>query len=491
MWLKARILNVTVGGPFVVAVNTNDAAIIDVDALDRVKTSFHGKEVVAIVDLAYGFLQRGEVGLFLEVANALDVKENDLIDVVLEPKPISITHIRKKLDNKELTKEEIFGIVKDVVENKLSEIETAYFIAGCYTRGLSLAEVGFLTEGIVHFGGTLALKKKQIMDIHSIGGVPGNRVSMIVVPIVAAAGLTIPKTSTRSITSASGTSDVVELFAPVAHSKEKIEEIVRETNGCLVWGGTLDLASADDKLIKIERLLSLDPEGILLASIGAKKKAAGATHVLLEIPVGEETKARDARHAQHLAKKFKELGKRIGIEFEVIIVDGSQPVGNGIGPALEARDVLLVLEGRGPDDLRERSLMLAAQLMRMGSIENAVDKAKSILHSGLALEKFRAIIKAQGGNPNVRVEDLKIGRFTQDILATKNGKIVKFHNLLLARVARMAGAPNDKGAGIDVHVKLKSKVRKGEKLATIHAESNEKLAHALKIWEEQEVIIIK
>lgn len=491
MWLKVRILNVMAGGPLIIALHTNDANTLDADALDRVRVHFHDKNCIALVDVAYGFVQKGEIGLFLEVASELDVKENDLVDVTVEHKPASIAYIRKKLDHQPLSRNEIDAIINDIVANKLSEVEMAYFVAACYTHRLSLDEVFHLIEAIVHFGGTLTFKKKPILDVHSIGGIPGNRTSMIVVPIIAAAGFTIPKTSTRSITSASGTSDTMEVFAPVAHSKEKIETIVKATNGCLVWGGTLDLASADDKLIKIERPLSLDPEGILLASIIAKKKAAGATHVLLEIPVGNDMKMQDTRHARALADKFRTLGKRVGIDFHILITDGTQPVGKGVGPALEARDVLLVLEGRGPEDLRDRSLLFAAQLLAMAGVKNAEDKARSILHSGIALEKFREIVKAQGGNPTIQLHDIKIGTFTHTLLAEKTGKVRAIQNRAIARLARMAGAPHDKGAGVEIHVKIGDRVKKGQLLLTVYAENKEKLTHATETLATRDVVGIK
>ncbi len=479
MWLRVKVVNVMSGGPLIVALNTNDASTLDVDASDRVKVNFHGKDIIGLVDIAYGFVRQGEIGLFLEVASELDVKENDLVDVVIEQKPLSIVHIRNKMERKALSREEMFEIVKDIVQNKLSEVEITYFVSACYIHKMSLEEVSYLTEAIVQFGGTLEFKKKPIVDVHSIGGIPGNRVSMVVVPIVAAAGLTIPKTSTRSITSASGTSDTMELFAPVAHMKKKIEEIVKATNGCLVWGGTLDLASADDKLIKIERPLRLDPEGILLASITAKKKAAGVTHVLLEIPIGAEMKVKDKARAQHLAKNFSALGKKLGIVFDFMVTDGAQPVGNGIGPALEARDVLMVLEGRGPEDLQERSLEFAARVLKMAGVKDGMEKARRILHSGLALTKFREIIKAQGGNPNVSVEDLKIGKFKHEMLARKSGKVKVVHTHVLAHLARMAGSPQDRGAGIAMRVKIGEKVKMGTLLFTVFAENEEKLKHAV------------
>ncbi|MBI5391948.1 thymidine phosphorylase, partial [Candidatus Woesearchaeota archaeon] len=371
--------------------------------------------------------------------------------------------------------------------NKLTEIETTYFVSACYKNGMSLGESAALTKAIVRFGGKLEFNKKPIVDIHSIGGVPGNRITMVVVPIIAAAGFYIPKTSTRSITSPSGTSDTMEVLAPVAHSREKIMEIVEKTNGCMVWGGTLDLASADDKLIKIERPLSLDPEGILLASIVAKKAAAGCTHFLLELPIGEETKLKTKAEAQKLAKKFEALTKKVGMKIKIRITDGSQPIGNGIGPALEARDVLEVLEGKGPGDLREQSLMLAADLLEMVNVKQAREKAEEILDSGKAMEKMREIIKAQGGNPDVKRSDIKIGMFAAEIKAEKKGK-VKISNKETSKVAKAAGSPGDKGAGIYLHAKSSAYVEKGDILYTIYSESGEKLEEAKKLAKEAKAV---
>ncbi len=278
----------------------------------------------------------------------------------------------------------------------------------------------------------------------------------------------------------SGTADVVEILAPVEFSKEKIMEIVNKTNGCMVWGGTLDLASADDKLIQLEKPLSLDPEGFLLASILAKKAAVGATHVLVDIPIGEEAKIKTRVKAEILARKFITLGERLGMKVRVIITDGSQPIGNGVGPALEAIDILKVLQNDGPKDLKQKSLHMAGLILEMVGIREGHKKAEKLLESGAAYRKMQEIIKAQGGNPDISPKDIKLGAFTHTIRSSHKGKLSKISNRLVTKIAKGAGAPNDKGAGIYLHKKLGDNVEKNEALFTIYAESKEKLVFAMK-----------
>ena len=301
---------------------------------------------------------------------------------------------------------------------------------------------------------------------------------MIITPIIAAAGFLMPKTSTRSITSPAGTSDTMEVLAPVAHSKKEIMRIVKKTNACMVWGGTIDLASADDKLIRLERPLSLDPEGIMLASILAKKSSSYSTHILIDIPIGPETKIKDKEVAKNLARKFISFGKNFGMKVKVIITDGSQPVGNGIGPALEARDVLSALEGNGPRDLRDKSLYMAALMLDMVGVKDSYKKVLEIIDSGTALRKMKEIIKAQGGNPNVKSKDIELGKYSFIFKSKKSGNVSYISNNLVCRIAKIAGAPFDKCAGVYLHEKVNDKVKKNSPLFTIYAESREKLGYA-------------
>lgn len=493
MKLRAKIINITVGGGFIVVLNKADAIALDVMPSDRVSILSKSKKAVAVIDLAASNLELepGEIGVFLDLAKEINVFPGEFLKIKYEPKPASLVYIKKKLDKQTLNEKETNAIISDVVGNKLTEIEMACYVSACYSNGMSLDESAYLTKAIVNHGTKLEFNFKPIVDKHCIGGIPGNRTTLIMVPILAAAGLKVPKTSTRSITSPAGTSDTMEVLAPVTFSKDKIMEIVKRTGACMVWGGTQDLASADDKLIKIEKPLNLDPEGILLASILAKKSSANSTHVLIDIPVGKEAKIEDKGKAKELCKKFEILGEKIGIKIKAIITDGSQPIGDGIGPALEARDCLLVLQNLGPKDLRDKSIDMAVMLMEMVGIKKARNKVIKILESGAAEKKMREIIKAQGGNPNIQPEQIKLGQFKHELFANKSGKIKCISNKIMARIAKTAGAPTNKGAGIDLKVRLNCKVNKGDLLYIVHAETKEKLNYAIEILKEENPIEIK
>ena len=491
MRFKVKVVNIATKGPLIAILNHEDATFLDLQALDRIKIKKGSKEIIAAVDISYSKkdINKSEIGLFLDIIEKLNLKNKEFIDICVEPKPKSLEFIKKKLDNNPLNKEEIDSIIKDLVENKLTEVETTYFISACYINKMSLDESVYLTEAISKNGGKLKFDKKFVVDKHCSGGVPNNRTTPIIVPIIAAAGLTMPKTSTRSITSPAGTADCVEILAPVSHSKEEIMKIVKKTNACMVWGGTLDLASADDKLIKLERILDLDPEGILLASILAKKSAVDSSHILIDIPIGKETKIKDVKQGRKLAKKFIKIGKKLGMKIRVILTDGSHPIGNGIGPALEARDVLLILQNRGPLDLKNKAVCMAGIILDMVGIKNSQKKALEILESGLAYKKMQEIIKAQGGNPNIQPEEIQIGKFKHEVKAKKSGKVNYISNNKISRIAKIAGAPFDKGAGIDLFVKIKSEVNHNSVLYTIHAENKEKLIEAIKEELDKAVII--
>ncbi len=483
MKLRAKVLQIATKGPFIAILNKLDAQNLDLEAIDRIKLKSKHKSQVVVVDLAYGKkeVKPGEIGLFLDVADELGIKDNDEIEIFLEQKPESLQYIKKKLDKNKLNKEEINQIIRDLLANRLTEIEATYFVAGCYINGMTIDESAYLAEAIVNNSGKIRFNKKIVVDKHSIGGLAANRTTLIIVPIVAAAGLTIPKTSTRSITSPSGTSDTMEVLAPVTHSKEKIMEIVSKTNACIVWGGTLDLASADDKLIQLEKPLGLDPEGFLLASILAKKSAVDSSHILIDIPIGPETKIKNKEKAKELAKKFVVLGKKLCMHIKVIISDGSQPIGNGIGPALEARDILLILQNRnGPDDLKKKALYMSGLIIEMGGQKDGQKRALEILKSGKAYKKLQEIIKAQGGNPNIQPEDIKLGEYAYTFKSSKSGKVNYISNNLITKLAKSAGAPIDKGAGVYLHKKVKDKVKENDSLITIYAESKDKLRFALK-----------
>ena len=485
--MKKRVkdLGLSSGGPFISVINEKEALDMDLHAADRIKIK-HGKdEIVTAIDIGIHVngLKRGQIGLFEEPLKALNLKNNQQVDVFIEKKPDSIEYIKKKLDNKTLSEKEINQIIKDLIDNKLTEIELTYFISACYINQLSDDETYYLTKSIVNNGKKLNIKKKIIVDKHCIGGIPNNRTTLIIVPIIAAAGLTIPKTSSRSISSPAGTADTFEALANVEFPIEKINSIVKKSNGCIIWTGSYShksLAGADDKLISLRHSLSLDPEGMLLASILAKKASVNSTHVLIDIPIGKYTKINNKEKAMHLKRKFEILGKKLGMTVKVILTDGSQPIGNGIGPNLEARDILYILkrDKRAPKDLETKSVYLSALILGMANIKNPLEKAKSILESGKAYEKMKEIIKLQEGNPQINPNNLKVGKYSYDYKSNKNGTVKEINTEKISKVARAAGAPIDKESGIYLNVHLNDKVHKNDILFTIYAKDKNKLNFA-------------
>jgi len=485
MKLKVKDMDISTGGVLISIFSKEDAHKLDLHYEDRVVLKFGHKSVTAVVDLAASkkAVPKGSIGLFEEVLEKLGVKSNDVVKIDIEEKPVSVGFIRDKLDGKELSSDQINEIVKDIVKNNLSAIELTYFVSAAYTKGLSMDETIALTKAIVSHGDQLKLSKYPVFDKHCSGGVPGNRTTMVLVPLLAAAGMTLPKTSSRSITSPAGTADTMEVLAEVCIPVSKMKKIVNRIGACMVWGGAMNLAAADDKLIKIRYPISLDPHGMLLASIMAKKTAVHSTHVLIDIPIGKDTKINNSTKAKKLAKEFVVLGKNLGMKVKVLITDGSQPIGNGIGPALEARDVLLVLmnDPKAPQDLRDKVLFMAETAMRMVGKKDARKKAKYYLNSGLAYKKMKEIIKAQGGNPDVKPEDIKIGDFTHVVRAKSSGKIYCINNKTISKIARVAGAPLDRGAGIFMHKHVGDSVKKGEPVFTIYSENAHRLKYALHI----------
>ncbi|MFH1173930.1 MAG: AMP phosphorylase [archaeon] len=476
MKYKAKILPLSTGRQAIVAMTLQDTVEHDWHPGTRLKISAGKTSIIATLDNDTRLLGRGSIGLFSESAKKLGVKDKAVLHVEEVQKPESVWLIKKKLSGKKLTGEELYSIVKDITDDKLTEVELTYFVAGCYAWGLSLDETYHLTQAIVKTGSQLHLNEPIILDKHCIGGVPGNRTTLIVVPIIAAFGLPIPKTSSRSITSPAGTADTMEVLCNVELSLERITQVIKKTNGCMVWGGTLNLAPADDKIIVVEHPLSIDARGMLLSSVLAKKKSVGATHLLIDIPYGEGAKIESKSDAKALRRYFLIMGRRLGMRMNVLLTDGSQPIGNGIGPYLEAMDVLKVLKNDtdAPRDLKEKCILLAGELLNLsGKTTNGFTVARNLLESGKAYLKFMEIVAEQGKRTLP-----KPASHHHDVLAWTTGKVVRIDNKDIAKIALLAGAPQTKQAGCYLHKKKGEFVRQGEKLLTIYANAKAPLEYA-------------
>lgn len=496
MLVKVKSLKFS-AGKYVAIIPEEISKMLDINVGERmgVKRKKGEKEVVCIVDTAVGLLKENEIAVSSEVIKRLNLKEKESVEIEPILTPLSTNFILKKLSSYELNYTEIFSIVKDIVNNRLTETEIAYFVSAMYIHGMSNEETINLIAAMVKNGVKLEINKGRVFDKHSIGGIAGNRTTPIIVSICAAAGLTIPKTSSRAITSASGTADVVEVLANVEFTTEQIKKIVKKNGACLVWGGSLGLAPADDKIIQVERIMGIDPQAQLIASILAKKVSVGATDFLLDIPYGDSAKVNE-KEAKKLAKRFYKICKMLKINAIIALTDGQQPIGKGIGPILEMRDILsiLVREKNRPLDLETKSVVLAGLLLELaGKAKTGEGKrlASYILNSGRALSKFKEIIRAQGGTFKDIEKKLTLSKFKKTIKAKKSGKIRYMDNKKINFLARIAGCPADKKAGLYLYKKVGDIVKKNDPIMTIYSGSNRKLRYTEQVFKKTEAIIIE
>jgi thymidine phosphorylase len=413
-----------------------------------------------------------ELGLSEQAFAMLGVPAGTPVSIGPAPRPASLDIVRRKLQGEPLDLAAMRAIARDIAARRYARSEVAAFLVACGREDLERDEVLALTRAMLETGERLDWREALVADKHCIGGIPGNRTSMIIVPIVAAHGMLIPKTSSRAITSPAGTADTMQVLAEVELAPARLHEVVLRERGCIAWGGTARLAPLDDLLISVERPLALDSPGLMVASILSKKLAAGSTRLLLDIPVGPSAKVRSLADAQRLRKTFEHVGRALGLHVEVTVTDGTQPIGRGIGPVLEARDVMAVLENRpdAPQDLRAKSLRLAGRILEFDPDVRGGDGeglARDILESGRAAAKMASIIDAQGR----RLQPPGPGRLVAEIVAQRAGRVVGFDHLRLARAARQAGAPASPGAGLDLLVRLGDPVRAGQPLYRLHAET--------------------
>ena len=487
MKLKVRCLDLEAGGKTIVILNHNDALELGVHPLDRVVLRNGKKKITAIVNVSERFVKSGEIAVYDEVREILNLKSGDVVHVKKREELESKKAIRKKIEGHRLTRNEIKQIVQDLVERDLNDLEIAAFITALNVYGLSVDEAVSLIKAMVETGKKLGLKKKLIVDKHSLGGVPGDKTTILLVPIVASLGLTIPKTSSRAITSPAGTADRFECMAPVDLSLKEMKRVIEKTNGCIAWGGSLELAPADDLFIQIERPLNLDP--LYIPSILAKKVAVGSKYLVVDLPTGRGTKIKTFGEAYEIASEFINVSQYLGIKTTCCVTFGEQPVGYAVGPALEAREALQAIMYGRPRDLINKACSLAGALLELVGKGDTKIAFKSI-RTRKAEKKLREIIAAQGGNPKIKPEDIAVGDKTVDIYAEQKGIVRWIRNEGIRTIAKFAGAPKDKGAGVLLHVKIGDKVKKGDKLFTIYSTNSIKLREAEKHAKETNPVMV-
>lgn len=493
---KAKKLDITTGDVAVGVITNKQALQMGILPGDRVVIDHKGRQIIATIDISSTLVREGELGLFQDICAEYSVKSGDSLGVQLLSRPASIEAIRERMLGHKLTEEQVKTIITDVVEERLSDIELTYFVASSFFNKDNDRELYHLAKAMAETGEQIKFPG-LVTDIHSIGGLPGNRTTMLAGPILATLGFTVPKTSTRAVTSPAGVADTMGYLAEVELSSQQVKDVVKKTGGCVVWGGKLNLAPADDKFVRISYPLAMEPYPKMIVSIIAKKVAMNIKYLLIEMPIGPSAKVQDYATAKRIGNTFIRLGKRFGIKTGINYLYALEPTSHGIGPALEAREVLRVLQQK-PDrskTLERQALNLVAQAAALSgkiSRKRAFNDAWHALKSGLCLKKFRQIIEAQGARLAVDVdsEELLGGAKTKEVLALHSGKITKCDNQAISELARSLGAPMHPQAGIYTWVRVGQQINKGDRLFTMYAQTEERIKIAMELLPEIQMFTI-
>ena len=481
VFLNVRRIDIDTGGHNqIVLLRGRDADAFGIVPGDQLQISYGRKKTVAVADITHYSIRHGEIGAFNDVWQTLKVRDGQAVKVEILARPLSVNAIKKKLLGQEINAREIRSIIEDIVKRRLSSIETTYFVASGYVKPYTDRELIAMVKAMSSTGDTFKWSGHRVVDKHSIGGLAGNRTTLITVPIIASCGLLIPKTSSRAITSPSGTADTMEVLAPVTFSAERVRHIVKHLGGCLIWGGGLSIAPADDLIIRVSKPLSLEPYDKMIVSILAKKVAMGVKYLIIDLPFGQGTKVPNLAVGTKIADRFKRIGRAFNMTIEVKFDPAHQPIGSGIGPALEARDVLRVLQQKDnrPRDLEKKSVELAGRLLEIsGRVTNGQGRNLAIhqLKSGQAWEKMQAIIRWQGGRWNIDSESVLQGAVTKVIKAKQNGRVSQINNRAINDIARTLGAPDHKLAGIYLHRKIGQTVKRGQPIMTLYSPNASRL----------------
>jgi len=480
IYYKCKKLDFESGGESIMVMREKEAENHGIMPGDRVVLKWsRNKSLIAIVQFTNSKVDYGEIGLFKEIWEKRKVDDEDIVGISIYSRPESVKAINKKLVGKKLNYKEIYSIIADISSDRLGVIETTYYVASSFVRPYDNQELYYLVKAMAECGDKFNLRVPAV-DKHSIGGIPGNRTTMIVIPTIASLGLYIPKTSSRAITAPSGTADTMEVLAPVKLELDKIKQVIKKTKACLAWGGAINMAPADDKIIKVSKPLALEPYDKMIVSILAKHVAVGADYLVIDLPYGSTAKVHDLKTAKKIAKKFVDISKRFKIKTEVVISRAEQPVGSGIGPALEARDVLRVLQRHKlrPLDLEKKSVNLAGRLLELKKFcRKGQGKiiAYEQIKNGQAWKKMQQIITAQGGKADIKADEVALGVLNYEIHAPKAGRVKMIDNKAIKEVSVNLGAPQEKLSGIHMHCRLRDRIKKGQKLFTLYAAKQDRL----------------
>ena len=437
------------------------------------------------------------IWIYENVLSRFPLEKNEVVVVELaEPSSAANEAIRKKMKWEPITYDEMYAIIKDVSEWKLSEIMMTYYVASSFFYPTTDEEMYQTAKAMAECWVMFKYPKWEIIaDKHCIGWVPGNETTMIMIPTLASLGIKMPKNFSKAITSPAATGECVNVLMDINFDKEWIEKLIKDVNCCLVRGWGLDLAPADDRLIKVQYPLAMQSRAKVVSSIMAKKYAMWVTHSVIDIPMGPTAKVTTMEEALDWKQKFEYVGKRLWMKMTVQITPANEVIGNWVWAVLQVREVLRVLQqhAKRPLDLEAKAMFLASKIIEivwLAKGKEAEKLARKQLTSGEARKMMQKIIKAQNWNPNINSEDLQPGIFTKEILAEKDGKITKVDLHNINHIARRLGCPAINEAWLYLSKRLWDKVKKWDVLFTMYATSENKIDLALEQNKEKPAMTI-
>jgi pyrimidine-nucleoside phosphorylase/thymidine phosphorylase len=402
--------------------------------------------------------------------------------------------IRKKRDGLELSRAEINSLVHGYASGEVPDYQASAWLMAAVLRGLSGAETAALTDAMLRSGTILdlsAIPRKKV-DKHSTGGV-GDKTSLVLTPVAAAGGLAVPMVSGRGLGHTGGTLDKLESIPGfnVNLSVTQFQNVLQQC-GCAMIGQTEEIAPADKKLYALRDVTgTVESPYLICASIMSKKLAEGIDALVLDVKTGSGAFMKSEEDAAHLARLMAETGQRMGKQVVALITGMDQPLGHCVGNALEVAECIDVLNGHGPEDLRQLCLELAGWMFLLGGavadIEQGRALAEQMIKSGKALDRFREMVALQGGDANVldHPERLPQARHKLEIPSPKAGYVTAIQCEQMGTACVILGGGREKkedaidhAVGYVVHKKISDRVAAGEPLCTLHYNCESRAARA-------------
>jgi len=507
---KAKLLDIRIWETMSIVLNEKSAWEHWIREIDKVWMIYDWwKETVVNADLSTNMVGIWEVGITKDVYEKFGIKNWDIIGIYFTMRSgLSVEAIRKKMRWEDINYDEIFAIIKDISENKLTDTLMTYYVASSFFNETSNDEMYLTAKAMAENWVTFKYPKWTIVaDKHCIWWVPWNETSMIIIPTVASLWIKMPKNFSKAITSPAATGECVNVLMWIEFTKQEIEKLIEENNCCLVWWWALDLAPADDKIIRVSYPLSMQNIAKVVSSIMAKKYAMWITHSLIDIPVGPTAKVADIETAMIRKEKFEYVWEKLGMKMNVVITEAKQPIGSGIWATLQVREVLRVLQQneKRPKDLEEKAMKLSAKIVEMVGLASGEDALKLVynqLKSGKSREMMQKIIKSQSSKISdnhrkkyydwpaweVDSESIKSGILSKDVLSEKDQIVKSIDMKYLNSVARSLWCPLEDQAWVFFNKKVWDTVLKWEVLYTIYANDQHKLDMAISMLNEKSIM---